>query len=182
MRIKWQWFLGGRFMFWASLIMFLALVVTFVFTFVLTYFIDLTSVLNIKVQDADSSSIEELSKKYLATCEITIDKPVVYRYVKYNKNAYDTNSNDVALLGTFHEWNDTYYIDILIDLKDTPEALAEVVEHETRHMIVDYLKDMKIVDLEKYTEEIARRDNIYYDELFNGGVYLLKRYQTNEGK
>ena len=167
-------------MFWISLIVFFILIIMFASTFIFTYFVDLTSVSNIQVQNEDTKFIKELSETYIKTCEITIDTPIVYRYVKYNKNAYDTNLNNITLLGTFHEWNGTYYIDISIDLKDDSKELIYVVEHETRHMIVDYLKDMGIVDLEKYTEEIARRENIYYDELFNGGVYLLKQLQTSK--
>lgn len=180
MKIKWQWFLGGRFMFWVSLIVFILLVIMFVSTFTFTYFVDLTSISNIKVQDVDTTVIKDLSESYVKTCEITIDTPIVYRFVKYNKDAYDTNSDETILLGTFHEWNDTYYIDISIDLKDTPDELADIVEHETRHMIVDYLKDTNIIDLEKYTEEIAQKKNIYYNELFNSGIYLLKELQISE--
>lgn len=178
MRLKWQWFLGGKSMFWVSLIIFILLVFMFVSSFTFTYIVDLTSRINVKVQAEDTSLIKEFSENYVKICEITIDKPIVYRFVTYNRNAYDTNSNDTILLGTFHEWNDTYYIDISVDLKDTPSSLLEVVEHETRHMIIDYLKDVGVVDLEKYTEEIAKRENIYYNELFNGGVYLLKKLQT----
>lgn len=180
MKLNWQWFLGGRFMFWVSLIVFILLVIMFVSTFTFTYFVDLTSISNIKVQDVDTTVIKDLSESYVKTCEITIDTPIVYRFVKYNKDAYDTNSDETILLGTFHEWNDTYYIDISIDLKDTPDELADIVEHETRHMIVDYLKDTNIIDLEKYTEEIAQKKNIYYNELFNSGIYLLKELQINE--
>ena len=180
MKLNWQWFLGGKFMFWTSLAIFFILIIMFVSTFTFTYFIDLTSRLNVKVQDVNTDVIKELSESYVKTCGITIDTPIVYRFVKYNKNAYDTNSNDTTLLGTFHEWNDTYYIDISIDLKDKPEDLIYVVEHETRHMIVDYLKDNDIIDLEKYTEEIAQKKNIYYNELFNSGIYLLKELQISE--
>lgn len=180
MRLKWQWFLGGRSMFWVSLIIFLLLVIVFIYTFTFTYFIDLTSRINIKVQNEDVSLIKEFSENYVKLCEIQIDKPIIYRFVTYNRNAYDTNSNSTVLLGTFHEWNGTYYIDISVDIKDETTTLLDVVEHETRHMIVDYLKDTKVVDLEAYTEEIAGRKNIYYNELFNGGVYLLKKLQTGE--
>ena len=57
--------------------------------------------------------------------------------------------------------------------------LEEIVIHETRHLVVEYLKDEKIIDLTKYTEEIAQHDNSYYNSLFNNGIYLLKERDKN---
>ena len=48
-------------------------------------------------------------------------------------------------------------------------------------MIVEYLKDEKIIDLTKYTEEIASQNNEYYNNLFNSGVYLLKEEENSDG-
>lgn len=91
---------------------------------------------------------------------------------------YNDHSEKNMLLGTFHEWNDTYYINISENLYDT-KLLRETVIHETRHMIVEYLKDEKIIDLTKYTEEIASKKNIYYCSMLSNGIYLLKNLQTN---
>ena len=41
-------------------------------------------------------------------------------------------------------------------------------------MIVQELKNEKIIDLTKYTEEIAQEKNETYNDLFNRGVKLLK--------
>ena len=62
MKIKWQWFLGGDFMFWASIAVFVVLIVIFVFTYV----IDLSTLIAMKVQRIDAVSIEEISKKYMS--------------------------------------------------------------------------------------------------------------------
>ena len=112
---------------------------------------------------------------------ITIDKPIVYRFVRY-RNDIDIENLDPqqkVLLGTFHEWNDTYYIDILVDLREM-HSLESVVIHETKHMIVEYLRDEKVIDLTDYTEEIASEKNIHYDTLFEQGVYLLKENQKGD--
>lgn len=101
---------------------------------------------------------------------INIDKPIKYRYVYYK---YNKNAEDDLLLGTFHEWNGTYYIDISADLYQM-NLLYEVVIHETRHMVVEYLKYKNIIDLTKYTEEIASEKNNNYNNLFNCGISLLK--------
>ena len=101
---------------------------------------------------------------------------VVYKFVKYNvKN----NPNRDVLLGTFHEWNDTYYINISIDLFKT-SILHEIVIHETRHMLVEYLKDKDIIDLTKYTEEIAQGENEKYNTLFNSGMSLFKEKEQDK--
>lgn len=163
--MKWQWFLGGRVMFWVSIIIFIALIISFI----LTYFIDITAYFYMKKQDVSPDIIKSMSEKYVSYCEITIDKPIIYRFVQYR------NRKEV-LLGTFHEWNNKYYIDISVNLCDSSE-LEDIVIHETRHMIVEYLKDNKIIDLTRYTEEIAEGENNYYNNLFNSGVYLLKNIQ-----
>lgn len=49
-------------------------------------------------------------------------------------------------------------------------------------MVVQYLKDKHIIDLTKYTEEIAYDENVYYDNMFSSGVYLLKNSQSNGEK
>lgn len=171
MKLKWQWFLGGRIMFWVSIVLVLILISAFVFT----YIIDPIAILYISEQSINNTSIEILSKDYVSSCGIKIDKSIIYRYVRYLGE--DEDSEDI-LLGTFHEWNNTYYIDISIDLyKD--EDLKSVVVHETRHMIVEYLKDQNIIDLTKYTEEIAEGKNSYYNNMFNSGIYLLKEVQDD---
>lgn len=103
--------------------------------------------------------------------------PITYRFVYYK---YNETAEDELLLGTFHEWNKTYYIDISADLYKM-NLLDEIVIHETRHMIVEYLKDEKIIDLTKYTEEIASQNNEYYNNLFDSGVYLLKEGENSDG-
>lgn len=47
-------------------------------------------------------------------------------------------------------------------------------------MVVEYLKDKKIVNLDKYTEEIANRDNEAFNELFSSAVSLLRFKQGGE--
>lgn len=108
---------------------------------------------------------------------ITVDIPVVYRFVNYK---YNETAEDEILLGTFHEWNSTYYIDVSADLYKI-SLLDEIVIHETRHMIVEYLKDKKIIDLTKYTEEIASQKNSHYNNLFDSSVYLLLKGENNNG-
>lgn len=173
MKLKWQWFVGGRIMFWVTIIFFIALV----FVFSITYIIDPTTRLNMKVQNVDETSIREISENYVKSLGIVINKPIVYRFVKYkSNNNFKARPDDRVLLGTFHEWNNTYYIDISIDLYRMV-ALKDVVIHETRHMIVEYLKDENIINLDKYTEEIAQEKDNHCNDLFNDGVYLLKKYQ-----
>ena len=133
--------------------------------------------LNMKVQNVNETSIKEISEIYVKSLGIKIDKPIVYRFVKYSNNS-KIKSKDEVLLGTFHKWNGTYYIDISVDLYKM-STLASVVIHETRHMIVEYLKEENIINLDKYTEEIAQEKNNYYNNLFDSGVYLLKKSQEN---
>lgn len=175
-KIKWQWFLGGRIMFWVSIIIFIVLIIGFV----TTYIIDPTSSLYMTRYKIDPESIEEASQSYVDGLGITIDKPIEYCFVRYRDKGYEANAGDEILLGTFHEWNGVYYINISVDLYKG-SLLDDIVIHETRHMVVEYLKDKKIIDLTKYTEEIASKKDCYYCSLFDSGVYLLKNSQTSEG-
>jgi hypothetical protein len=175
-KLKWQWFLGGRIMFWVSIIIFIVLIIEFV----ITYIIDPTSCLYITKYKIDPASIEKVSQSYVDSLGITIDKPIEYSFVRYRDKGYEANPGEEILLGTFHEWNGVYYINISIDLYKG-SSLADIVIHETRHMIVEYLKDKKIIDLTKYTEEIAQRKNTYYNNLFNSGVHLLKEKENENG-
>jgi hypothetical protein len=168
--IKWQWFIGGKKMFWLSIVMFCLLIEGFI----LTYVIDPTTLMFAKVQKMNSASIEKVSTEYIKSLGITIDKPIVYRFVRYRQN---NENSDKELLGSFHEWNNTYYIDISIDVYNMIPFEAVVV-HETRHMVVLYLKEKHVIDLYKYTEEIAEEQNIYYNNLFKSGVELLKSQQS----
>ena len=176
MRLKWQWFLGGKKMFWLSIVVF----IIFIVGFIDTYIIDLTARIYTIRQNVETSSIKSISENYIHELGIEIDKPIEYHFVKYKNNARDASTKGEITLGTFHEWNDTYYIDISIDLYKTT-SLNETVVHETRHLIVDYLNDKKIVNLTKYTEEIAEGNNEYYNAMFDSGVYLLKLKQINNG-
>lgn len=63
MKLKWQWFLGGRKMFWTSIILFIILIIGFTFT----YLIDLTTSLNLKIQNMDVSSIKQFSEEYITS-------------------------------------------------------------------------------------------------------------------
>ena len=159
-------------MFWVSLILLIFLLLSFGFT----YFIDITTLTDIKVQNIDSTSIKDISEKYVESYGIAIDKPIVYRFVEYE---YNKEIEDDILLGTFHEWNSPYYIDILSELYEM-NMLYDIVIHETRHMIIEYLRDKNIIDLTEYTEEIARGDNTYYNNLFDSGIYLLKNQEETE--
>lgn len=169
MKIKWQWFLGGKIMFWVSIIIFVILI----FSFITTYIIDPTSSLYMTKYKINPVSIEQMSKDYITNLGITVDRPIKYCFVRYKDNVYDIDPEKEILLGTFHEWNGVYYIDISADLYKS-HMLEKIVIHETRHMIVEYLKDEKIINLTKYTEEIAQHKNTYYNDLFNSGIYLLK--------
>ena len=176
MKIKWQWFSGGKTPFWLSIIIFIALITGFV----TTYVIDPASSLCMTKYKIDPASIEKASQSYIDSLGITIDKPIEYCFVKYRDKGYKANPGEERLLGTFHEWNGVYYIDISVDLyKGT--LLDDTVIHENRHMIVEYLKDKKIIDITKYTEEIAQGENAYYNNLFNSGVYLLKEKENENG-
>ena len=172
MKIKWQWFLGGAVMFWVSIAMFISLIIGFT----VTYVFDVINYLYMEKQKVPSSSIETISKQYVSDLGIKINRPIKYKFVKYK-----VTKQDKKLLGTFHEWNGVYYIDISIDLYNDP-SLKDTVIHETRHMLVEYLKDQKILDLTKYTEEIAADKNFYYDYLFDSGIYLLKEEENKNGK
>ncbi|MDE6947598.1 MAG: hypothetical protein K2P14_10495 [Anaeroplasmataceae bacterium] len=109
---------------------------------------------------------------------IKIDRPIVYRFVQYRDRGLISEPDSKILLGTFHEWNGVYYIDISIELYQAA-LLKSTVIHETRHMIVEYLSDKKIINLTKYSENIAQEEDDY-NELFNSGVYLLKKSQEKE--
>ena len=174
MKIRWQWFLGGKVMFWVSIIIFMVLI----FGFITTYIIDPTSSLYIlNKYKINPVSIEQTSKDYITNLGITIDKPIKYCFVRYKNKGYKADPEEI-LLGTFHEWNGAYYINISVDLYKN-SRLEEIVIHETRHMVVEYLKDKKIIDLTKYTEEIAQHKNSYYNNLFDSGIYLLKERGKN---
>ena len=72
MKIKWQWFLGGKVMFWVSIIIFVILI----FGFITTYIIDPTSSLYMTKYKINPVSIEEISKDYITNLGITIDIPI----------------------------------------------------------------------------------------------------------
>ena len=61
MRIKWQWFLGGRIMFYVSIILFFILVISFI----TTYVVDITALFETKPQALDPTTIQEISEKYV---------------------------------------------------------------------------------------------------------------------
>lgn len=177
MKIKWQWFLGGRTMFWIATI----LLIVFIFAYVVTFLIDPTTSMYMKIQSVDETSIKEMSEQYVKSLGITINKPICYRFVRYQHEEHFKGhkpGSATVLLGTFHEWNGTYYIDISVNLYHM-NMLYEIVRHETRHMIVQELKNEGIIDLSEYTEEIAQEKDQKYNELFNCGVKLLKEEQEN---
>lgn len=161
-------------MFWISIILIIGLLISFS----LTYIIDPTKKIYMKEQSIDPASIQELSERYVGSLGVSVDKPIVYRFVRYSTRVYD--ADEEILLGTFHEWNDKYYIDISVDLYKT-SSLKDTVIHETRHMLVEYMRDKKIIDLTKYTEEIAQEKNKYYNNLFDSGIYLLKEKEKENG-
>ena len=175
--INWRLFAGGRVMFWVSLIMIFVCVVLFI----LTYYVDPLALINLKEQSVDPSSIQEISEEYVNGLGIEIDKPISYRFVRYiNDRGYEAEAGETIVLGTFHVWNGTYYVDISVDLYRLDETLKHTVIHETRHMIVEYLKAKQIVNLDKYTEEIAQEKDANYNNLFDSGVHLLKMQQEKE--
>ena len=174
MKLKWQWFLGGKVMFWVLIILFTLAILGFM----TLYIIDPTSMRYLKVQNLDSNSIKTISEKYVNDLNIQVNKKIIYRFVEYKCCKYDDEGIEMMILGTFHIWNDTYYIDISKNIYNTDE-LEEVVIHETRHMLVEYLKEQDIIDLTKYTEEIAQNNNIHYNQLFDNGIYLLKKENEN---
>ena len=165
--MKWQWFVGGKKMLWVSIIT----LIMGALIFICTYIIDVNSIFHLEEQKMDTVLIREISENYVSDLGIVIKKPIVYRFVKYKHG-----KDDKIYLGSFHEWNDKYYIDISMDLYNMP-SLRSVVDHETRHMVVEYLKDEKIIDLTKYSEDIAEGKKHYYNDLFNCGIYLLKESQ-----
>lgn len=160
-------------MFWVSLIV----IIFCICLFILTYCVDVIGLWNLSVQSVDSSSIQEISEEYVNSLGIEIDVPIEYRFVRYlHDNGYEAEVGETIVLGTFHVWNGTYYIDISVDLYKS-EELESIVIHETKHMIVEYLRENKIINLNKYTEEIAQEKNHYYNSLFDSGVQLLKEQQ-----
>ena len=167
MKLNWRLFLGGPVMFWLTIVLFIFLVVVFIFT----YFVDATALVNIRPQGIDTSSISEISEEYVKNLGVVINKPIEYKYVRFK---YNDKSEDEILLGTFHEWNETYYINISADLYKM-DSLKEIVIHETRHMLVEFLNDENIINLIKYTEEIAQGNNTYYNNLLDSGIYLWKK-------
>lgn len=167
MKLNWRLFLGGPVMFWLTIVLFIFLVVVFI----LTYFVDATALVNIRPQGIDTSSISEISEEYVKNLGVVINKPIKYKYVRFK---YNDKSEDEILLGTFHEWNETYYINISADLYKM-DSLKEIVIHETRHMLVEFLNDENIINLTKYTEEIAQGNNTYYNNLLDSGIYLWKK-------
>lgn len=160
-------------MFWISII----LIFMCIIGFILTYCIDPLCIFTIKVQNADTSEIQKLSEDYVNSLGIKINKSIKYRFVRYTSDkGLESDVGDDILLGTFHVWNNTYYIDISIDLNDKlmTRMLTKIVKHETRHMIVEYMREKDIIDLSSYTEEVANEDNKYYNDLFDSGIFLLK--------
>lgn len=171
MKWNWRWFIGGKEMFWISIVMMVGLMIGFT----LTYIINPTEKTQMEPLKVDATSIQEISENYVRLLGIEVDKPIKYRFVRYRSKP----SDDTILLGTFHEWNGIYHIDISVNLYKSSQ-LTEVVIHETRHMIVEYLRDQKVIDLIKYTEEIAQEKNEYYNNLFNNSVFLLKERGNND--
>lgn len=176
MKWNWQWFLGGRIMFWVATILFVA----FVFAYVITFVVDPTTSIFMKIQSVDETSIREISEQYVTSLGVKINKPICYRFVKYQHERYFTLNDltDTVLLGTFHEWNNTYFIDISVNLYRMGQ-LDEIVRHETRHMLVQELKNENIIDLTEHTEDIAREKNSLYNELFDCSIKLLEEEQSN---
>lgn len=161
-------------MFWVVILMMIFLVSGFV----LTYVLDPSLIAYIRLRkDLDPSVIEQISETYIQTYGVNINnKKIIYRFVHYTHNDKDL---DTTLLGTFHEWNNTYYIDISERLYNS-DKLSEIVIHETRHMLVKCLKDKNIIDLYEYTEDIAQENNYYYNNLFDNALYLLRTQQEQE--
>ena len=177
MRLKWEWFVGGRGMFWLSIIVF----VIFLFGFTVTYIIDPITLFHInKLNNMDATKIREISEKYVADFGIKVNRSIEYRFVRYKHDkGLKADPDEEILLGTFHEWNNTYYINISVDLYNMT-LLERVVIHETRHMLVEYMKDEGVIDLTDYTEEIASNEQPSYDSIFRSGIYLLKYFQEEE--
>lgn len=183
MKWKWQLFLGGSIMFWLASI----LIVLLIFVYTITFVIDPTTSMYMDVQNTDTTSIQEMSEEYVKSLGVKINKPICYRFVQFrheealkyeNQEKYGLKGETI-LLGTFHEWNGTYYIDISSNLYKMSN-LHEIVRHETRHMLVQELKNENIIDLNDYTEEIAREQDEIYNNLFDCGVKLLKETQKTQ--
>lgn len=162
-------------MFWLTTI----LLVGYIIAYIVTYIIDPTESIYTRQQSIDTTSIKEISEEYVQSLGIEIKKPICYKFVTYKHEEQMTHStpSNAMLLGTFHEWNDTYYIDISANLYKL-NLLKEIVIHETRHMVVQELKNEKIINLLDYTEEIAQGDNKIYNDLFDNSVKLLKNKQN----
>ena len=171
MKLNWRWFIGGKVMFWISIILLLILLVGFT----VTYIINPTEKLYMEPLKIDPTPIQSIAEQYVSCMGVTVKHPVKYRFVRYHSKL----SDDDVLLGTFHEWNGTYYIDISVDLYKSSQLNGTVI-HETRHMLVEYLRDQNVIDLTKYTEEIAYEENERYNALFNSGIYLLKERNNND--
>lgn len=68
MKLKWQWFLGGSLMFWVSIV---------IFAIVFTYLVDPIMLTEMKIQNIDTTSIEEISEEYVNSLRYR------YRYADY---------------------------------------------------------------------------------------------------
>jgi len=169
MKIKWQWFIGGQKMFWVIV----TIICIMISVLLVTYVINPMALIYTKEQNVNHSSIQEYMNSYIESLDINIDKPIECKFVEFKQN---TNEIGEVILGTFYEWNDTYFINITIGLYDNIR-LESIVKHETRHMIVSYLKSTGVIDLEKYSEEIAEGINDDYNNLFNDSINLLKLKQ-----
>ena len=73
MKLKWQWFLGGSLMFWVSIVIFVFLI----FAIAFTYLVDPIMLTGMKIQNIDTTSIEEISEEYVNSLRYR------YRYADY---------------------------------------------------------------------------------------------------
>ena len=87
MKLKYQWFLGGRVMFCVSII----LMVFLICSFTVAYIVDPITISSTITTEPDTGVIKEISQEYIKSLEIVIDKPIVYRFVKYKYNNYFYN-------------------------------------------------------------------------------------------
>lgn len=160
----------------------IASLILLVWMFLKTHVIDLTALTYMRKRNTwNPAVIQNISEYYVESCGITIDKPIKYEFVKYRDMDKAKKPTDEVTFGTFHEWNGTYYICIADEIKESA-LIQYVVIHETRHMMVDYLKDEGVIDLDKYTEEIAESNNIFYNNVFDSSVDLLEFMQSKEDK
>lgn len=136
-----------------------------------THMVNVNSFAYTVTDDRDKTVIENISQEYLNSLELTMDKPIVYNFVKYKETA--TDPLDLVTLGSFYEWDNKYYINISSNIV-SERRLREVIIHETRHMVVEYLKNNDILDLSDYTEEIAQGTNKCYNALFFSAVDVAK--------